>query len=368
MQRRGKALEDKKLMYMGMGVSGGEEGARHGPSLMPGGPRAAYDMMEPILLKIAAQVDGDACVTYLGPGGSGNYVKMVHNGIEYGDMELIAESYDLLKTVGGYSNAELAEIFAEWNKGELESFLIEITAAIFTKKDDKSDGDLVDAILDRTGAKGTGKMTVQEAAEQLVAAPTIAAALDGRYMSSIKDDREAASKILRGPEDADKVIAGVDRKQLLSDVRDALYAAKICSYAQGMNLLRSASEKKEWDLQLGSIARIWKGGCIIRAKFLDRITAAYTRNGQLASLLVDDDFAKELIDRQAAWRRIVGLSVQSGIACAAFSASLAYYDTNRRARLPHNLIQAQRDLFGAHTYMRNDGSGPFHTQWIEKEQ
>jgi 6-phosphogluconate dehydrogenase len=363
-ERRAAALEEHGILYIGMGVSGGEEGARFGPSMMPGGPRQAYDVLEPVLSRVAAQVDDGPCVTYIGPGGSGNYVKMVHNGIEYGDMQLIAESYDLLKQLGGLDNEALHRAFAEWNEGELQSFLIEITATIFAKKDDlASTGHLVDQVLDKTGMKGTGRWTVQEAAERSVAAPTISAALDARYLSGRKSERVAAAEILRGPEGARTVPDEGDRARFVEDVRQALYAAKICSYAQGMNLLRAASATHGWALDLGEIARIWKGGCIIRAIFLDRIKAAYRRQPELPSLLVDAEFAEELNARQSAWRRVVGGAIAAGIAVPAFSASLAYFDTYRRARLPANLLQAQRDFFGAHTFQRIDRDGVFHADW-----
>ncbi|KAI4370292.1 hypothetical protein MLD38_018659 [Melastoma candidum] len=360
------------VLYLGMGVSGGEEGARHGPSLMPGGSRAAYDNVSNVLFRVAAQVDDGPCVTYIGEGGSGNFVKMVHNGIEYGDMQLISEAYDVLKHVGGLSNQELAAIFDEWNRGELESFLIEITGDIFKVGDElKNDGSyLVDKILDKTGMKGTGKWTVQQAAELSVAAPTIAASLDCRYLSGLKEERERASSTLQeaGLKD-DEVIArvhgSVDRKRLIDDVRQALYASKICSYAQGMNLLRAKSIEQGWNLNLGELARIWKGGCIIRAVFLDRIKKAYQRNPDLASLVVDPEFALEMVQRQAAWRRVVGLAISAGISTPGMCASLAYFDTYRRARLPANLVQAQRDLFGAHTYERTDRPGSFHTEWTK---
>ena len=277
--RRGEELRKKGLLFMGMGVSGGEEGARHGPSLMPGGPREAYDLVEPILRSIAAKTDSGPCVTWVGELGSGNYVKMVHNGIEYGDMQLIAESYDILKTVGGLSNDELQAVFAEWNRGELDSFLIEITATIFRKKEDDGSGRfVVDAILDKTGMKGTGKMTIQEAAERSIAAPTMAAALDARFLSGLKEERVEAAKLLHGPADMPKV----DRAQLVDDVRQALYAAKICSYAQGMNLIREAAKQLKWTIDLGECARIWKGGCIIRAKVSSRARALVRWRGALA--------------------------------------------------------------------------------------
>jgi 6-phosphogluconate dehydrogenase len=358
--RRGKELEAAGLNYVGMGVSGGEEGARHGPSLMPGGQRPAYDALAPILTKIAAQVDDGPCVDYMGPGGAGHYVKMVHNGIEYGDMQLIAEVYDLLRNVGGLSISELADTFAKWNEGELKSFLIEITAKIFHKKDDLTGQPMVDVILDATGMKGTGKWTVQQAAELVAPVPTIASSLEARILSGQKQERMAAAKILKGPSPA---AVNVDKKQLVDDVRHALYSAKICSYAQGMNLLRTASGVHQWNLQLGRIARIWKGGCIIRAQFLDRIKQAYDRDAQLANLLMDAEFARELAERNAGWRRAVVLGVNAGIPLPTLTASLAYYDAYRRERLPANLTQAQRDFFGAHTYQRVDREGTFHTEW-----
>ncbi|ONI07306.1 hypothetical protein PRUPE_5G112300 [Prunus persica] len=359
------------LLYLGMGVSGGEEGARHGPSLMPGGSHQAYTNVQDILHKVAAQVEDGPCVTYIGEGGSGNFVKMVHNGIEYGDMQLISEAYDVLKNVGGLSNEELGEIFAEWNKGELESFLIEITADIFKVRDDLADGFLVDKLLDKTGMKGTGKWTVQQAAELSVAAPTIAASLDCRYLSGLKEEREKAEETLKQAgfkEVIGSVTSGIDKKRLIDDVRQALYASKICSYAQGMNLLRAKSVEKGWGLNLGELARIWKGGCIIRAVFLDRIKNAYQRNQNLPNLIVDPDFAKEMVQRQAAWRRVVGLAVSAGISTPGMCASLSYFDTYRRGRLPANLVQAQRDLFGAHTYERVDRPGAFHTEWTKLAQ
>ncbi|KAL3498950.1 hypothetical protein ACH5RR_041682 [Cinchona calisaya] len=369
-ERRISEASSKGLLYLGMGVSGGEDGARNGPSLMPGGSKEAYLNVRDVLEKVAAQVKDDGpCVTYIGEGGSGNFVKMVHNGIEYGDMQLISEAYDVLKNAGGLSNSELADIFAEWNRGELESFLIEITADIFQVKDLESGlGELVDKILDKTGMKGTGKWTVQQAAELSIAAPTIAASLDGRYLSALKDEREAAAEIFKREglkEDVINNVGVVDKKRLVDDVRQALYASKICSYAQGMNLLRAKSAEKGWNLNLGELARIWKGGCIIRAVFLDRIKKAYQRNPALANLLVDPEFAREMVQRQAAWRRVVGLAIQKGISVPGMSASLQYFDTYRRARLPANLVQAQRDYFGAHTYERIDRPGSFHTEWAK---
>ncbi|MEW5850294.1 MAG: NADP-dependent phosphogluconate dehydrogenase [Myxococcota bacterium] len=354
-------LQPKGINFVGMGVSGGEEGARHGPSLMPGGDKAAWEALSPILTKIAAQVDDGPCVTYIGPGGSGHYVKMVHNGIEYGDMQLIAEAYDVLKTLGGLTNAQLGEVFEEWNKGELQSFLIEITARIFRKKDVDTGKDLLDVIVDTASMKGTGKWTVQDAAELASPVPTIASSVDARSMSAQKALREKAAGILKGPTPGP--VAGVDQKRLVDDVRQALYCAKCCSYAQGMNLLRTASNERKWELRLGELARIWKGGCIIRAQFLGRIKAAYDKDAQLPNLLLDPGFAKELADRQDAWRRVVSLATLHGVALPTTGGSLAYYDSLRRERLPANIIQAQRDLFGAHTYQRIDRPGDFHTEW-----
>nr|QKY15223.1 6-phosphogluconate dehydrogenase, decarboxylating (6PGD) [Polytomella parva] len=365
-ERRSTAVAQKGLQYLGMGVSGGEEGARNGPAMMPGGSVEAYKHIEAIVSKVAAQVDDGPCVAYIGRGGSGNFVKMVHNGIEYGDMQLISEAYDLLKNVGGLSNAELAAVFREWNAAELKSFLIEITAVILDKKDDKAgeEGYLVDKIVDKTGSKGTGKWTVQQAAELAVAAPTIAASLDGRYMSAAKDERVAASKIFSTCQ-TPAVLPSAERAQLVADVRAALYASKICSYAQGMGIIRAKSEEQKWDVNLGALARIWKGGCIIRAQFLDRIRAAFTRDAALSNLLVDPEFAADLKAAEASWRRVVALAVVNGLPVPGMTASLSYFDAYRRERLPANLVQAQRDFFGSHTYQRVDAEGWFHTVWDE---
>mmetsp|Transcript_21593 Transcript_21593/g.41951 ORF Transcript_21593/g.41951 Transcript_21593/m.41951 type:complete len:493 (+) Transcript_21593:127-1605(+) len=360
--RRAAALKEKKIQYMGMGVSGGEEGARNGPSMMPGGPEEAYKRVEPILRKCAAQVNDGPCVTWIGPGGAGNYVKMVHNGIEYGDMQLIGEAYDLMKNLAGLDNEELGDIFDEWNKGELQSFLIEITALIMKKKSDDGKTYVVDQILDKTGMKGTGRWTVQEGAEQSVPLSVIAAALDGRYLSGLLDERKEAAKVLTGPKPQK---LDTDKKELIAKIRDAMYTAKICSYAQGMALIKKAGERFEWGLNLGEIARIWKGGCIIRAKFLDRIKQAFDKNPALPSLLVDPSFATDVGKGQTALREVVKLAIDAGITCPAFSAALSYYDSYRRERLPANLTQAQRDFFGAHTYERVDKprGEAFHTAW-----
>merc|ERR1712159_869668 len=367
--RAKKVMEEKGILYMGMGVSGGEEGARNGPSMMPGGNKEVWERVKPVLSKVAAQVDDGPCVTYIGEGGAGNFVKMVHNGIEYGDMQLIAEAYDVLKMVGGLSNDELAEAFTDWNTAELESYLIEISSLILAKKDDqsgKSDDFLVDKILDKTGMKGTGKWTVQQAAELSVAAPTIASSLDSRFLSGLKDERVAAenfySKLNLAPAGA---MGEVDKKQLIKDVRYALYASKVTSYAQGMNLIRAKSNEQGWNLNLGEMARIWKGGCIIRAGFLDRIKNAYDKDPNLASLLVDEKFAKEMIEREAAWRRVVTAATGAGVAVPSMSGSLAYFDSYRRGRSPANLVRAQRDFFGSHTYERIDMEGWYHTLWSD---
>ena len=360
-ERRTAELATAGIRYFGMGVSGGETGARHGPSMMPGGDRAGYDELSPILTKIAAQHADGPCVTYIGPGGSGHYVKMVHNGIEYGDMQLIAEAYDVLKTLGGLGNRELADVFDAWNEAELQSYLVEITAKILRFEDPEGNGELVDHILDATAQKGTGKWTVQEAAELGVALPTIATSVDARVISFAKKDRVYASGLLPGPTPGP--LAGVDKKKLIADVRAALYAAKACSYAQGLNLLRIASETHKWDLHLGELARIWQDGCIIRAQFLGRIKAAYDRDPRLANLLLDPSFREELGTRQDGWRSVVAEAARAGLSVLGTSSSLGYYDMIRRERLPANLTQAQRDFFGSHTYRRTDREGDIHTDW-----
>ncbi|KAM3100135.1 NADP-dependent phosphogluconate dehydrogenase [Phormidesmis sp. 146-12] len=362
--RRARALEEAKFTFIGMGVSGGEEGALNGPSLMPGGTKSAYEYLEPILTKIAAQVDDGACVTYIGPGGAGHYVKMVHNGIEYGDMQLIAEAYDLLKNVAGLNNDQIQAVFAEWNTTpELNSYLIEITADIFKKLDPDTGGHIVDVILDAAGQKGTGRWTVTDALEQGVAIPTIIAAVNARIMSSFKAERVEASQVLTGP---GTQFSG-DAKAFTDMVRDALYCSKMCSYAQGMALLSSASKTYGYALNLAECARIWKGGCIIRAGFLDKIKHAFNENPDLPNLLLAPEFKQTILDKQLAWREVVAQAAKSGIAVPAFSASLDYFDSYRRDRLPQNLTQAQRDYFGAHTYLRTDKEGVFHTDWTPIE-
>jgi 6-phosphogluconate dehydrogenase len=363
-QRRAKDLEAAKFTFIGMGVSGGEEGALNGPSLMPGGTKSAYQYLEPILTKIAAQVDDGPCVTYVGPGGAGHYVKMVHNGIEYGDMQLIAEAYDLLKSVGGLTNNQLQEVFAEWNATpELNSYLIEITADIFKKVDADTGIPLVELIMDAAGQKGTGRWTVADALELGVAIPTIIAAVTARILSSYKAERMEAAQVLTG---SAAKFAG-DQAAFITKVRDALYCSKMCSYAQGMALLSKASATYGFELDLGECARIWKGGCIIRAGFLNKIKHAFDENATLANLLLAPEFKQTILDKQAAWREVVATAAQMGIAVPAFSASLDYFDSYRRARLPQNLTQAQRDYFGAHTYQRIDKEGTFHTEWMKEE-
>ncbi|MEM8610891.1 MAG: decarboxylating NADP(+)-dependent phosphogluconate dehydrogenase, partial [Cyanobacteria bacterium P01_H01_bin.105] len=360
-ERRVQTLESAGFRFIGMGVSGGEEGALNGPSLMPGGTRAAYESIEPIVKKIAAQVDDGPCVTYIGSGGAGHYVKMVHNGIEYGDMQLIAEAYDLMKSVLGLSHEQLHEVFAQWNTTEeLDSFLIEITADIFTKTE--GDTALVEKILDAAGQKGTGRWTVMNALEMGVSIPTITAAVNARIMSSIKEERVAASAQISGPDG--KITENTTL--WVNKIRDALYCSKICSYAQGMALLRKASENFGYDLDLGECARIWKGGCIIRARFLNKIKQAFTENPELPNLLLAPEFKQTILDRQSAWRDVVAMAAQYGIPVPAFSASLDYFDSYRRAQLPQNLTQAQRDYFGAHTYQRVDKEGTFHTEWTKE--
>ena len=363
-QRRCKDLEGKGIHFVGMGVSGGEEGALKGPSLMPGGPRASWEIIAPIFRKIAAQVDGEPCCRYMGPDGAGHYVKMVHNGIEYGDMQLICEAYAIMKDVLGMQAPELADIFTEWNKGELDSYLIEITSQIFRKIDPDTGKPLVDVILDKAGQKGTGMWTLQSAIQQSVVISTINAAVEARVISSRKDERVAASKIL--PQPKPKKFEG-DRKQLIDAVRNALYASKIVSYAQGMELLGAASKQYNWNLNFGDIATIWRGGCIIRAAFLNYIVDAYKRDPALHNLLLDSYFTDIIAKTQDNWRIAVSTAVQYGVAVPAFSASLAYFDSYRSARLPSNLLQAQRDFFGAHTYERIDKPGVFHTEWIESD-
>jgi 6-phosphogluconate dehydrogenase len=360
-QRRNKALEAKGIRFIGAGVSGGEEGALKGPAIMPGGQEDAYRLVEPILTAISAKVNGDPCCTYIGPDGAGHYVKMVHNGIEYGDMQLICEAYQLLKDVLGAEAPELHEIFAEWNRGELDSYLIEITADIFTKYDPETGKPMVDVILDKAGQKGTGKWTSQSALDLGVPLTMITESVFSRFLSAMKEERVAASRVLKGPQS--QPFDG-DRKAFIEAVRRALYASKICSYAQGFAQMRAASEHYGWNLNYGNIAMIFRGGCIIRARFLQNIKDAYDRNPDLRNLLMDEYFGGVIAQYQDAWRQVVATAVSRGIPVPGFSSALAYYDSYRTERLPANLLQAQRDYFGAHTFQRVDKEGTFHFQWI----
>jgi 6-phosphogluconate dehydrogenase len=357
--RRNQALSEKGLLYIGTGVSGGEEGALLGPSIMPGGQPEAYALVEPILTKIAAQVNGEPCCAHIGPDGAGHYVKMVHNGIEYGDMQLICEAYYIMKHALAMGADELHETFAKWNEGELDSYLIEITADIFARVDEDTGQPLVEVILDKAGQKGTGKWTSQDALDLGIAAPTIVEAVFARCLSAAKAERVAASKVLSGP---DPLYDG-DREEFIEAIRQALYASKICSYAQGFALMKEAGREYGWDLRFGEIARIWRGGCIIRAQFLQKITDAYERDPELPNLMLDP-FFREVIERsQENWRRVMATAATRGLPVPAFGSALAYYDSYRRDRLSANLIQAQRDYFGAHTYQRTDRDGVFHTEW-----
>lgn len=364
--RRNEELANSGINFIGTGVSGGEEGALKGPSIMPGGQKEAYDLVAPILEQISAKAeDGAPCVTYIGPNGAGHYVKIVHNGIEYGDMQLIAESYDLMKNVLGLSVAEMADIFKEWNEGELDSYLIEITADILTRKDDLGTGKpIVDVILDAAGNKGTGKWTSQSALDLGVPLPLITESVFARYISAYKEERVTASKVLPAP--ATFKYDG-DKKELIEKIREALYFSKIMSYAQGFAQLRSASKEYDWDLPFGEIAKIWRAGCIIRARFLQKITDAYDKNPDLENLLLDDYFLEITKKYQQAVREVVALAVQAGVPVPTFSSAIAYFDSYRSERLPANLIQAQRDYFGAHTYERTDKEGIYHYSWYHEE-
>ncbi len=359
--RRCNQLKDKGLLYIGTGVSGGEEGALKGPSIMPGGSKEAYKAVEPILTKIAAQVDGQPCCTYIGDDGAGHFVKMTHNGIEYSDMQLICEAYYLMKNALGETCDQMHDVFADWNKGDLDSYLIQITADILSKKDGKTGKPLVEVILDKAGQKGTGAWTSQTALALGVAAPTIAEAVFARCISAIKDERVAASKQLSGP--SGKYTG--DKAEFLKAIHDGLYASKICSYAQGFAMMAAAAKEYNWKLNFGSIAMIWRGGCIIRAHFLHRIKEAYDHNVNLANLLLDPYFKKIVENAQESWRKVVSTAAELGIPVPAFSSALNYYDSYRNPRLAANMIQAQRDYFGAHTYERIDKEGIFHTDWLK---
>lgn len=360
--RRSKELEAKGFRFIGAGVSGGEEGALKGPSIMPGGQKSAYELVEPILTAISAKVNGEPCSTYIGPDGAGHYVKMVHNGIEYGDMQLIGEAYHLLKDVLGLDAKELHAIFSEWNKGELDSYLIEITADIFSKYDEETGKPMVDVILDAAGQKGTGKWTSQSSLDLGVPLSMITESVFSRFLSAMKEERVDASKILNGPKTEN--FSG-DKAEFIENVRKALFASKIVSYAQGFAQLRVASDEYSWDLQFGELAKIWRGGCIIRSRFLQNITDAYRNNPELKNLLLDP-FFKEIIENyQDAWRKVIASAVTLGIPVPGFASALAYYDSYRTANLPANLLQAQRDYFGAHTFKRVDKEGVFHFNWMD---
>lgn len=362
-QRRAREVHAAGLRFIGTGISGGEEGALHGPSIMPGGSEAAYREVEPMLTRIAAQVDGTPCCTYIGTDGAGHYVKMVHNGIEYADMQLIVEAYDLLRQALGLGAAELADIFAEWNQDRLDSYLVEITAAVLRKTDAAAGQPLVDVILDEAAQKGTGKWTSQSALDLGVPATTITEAVFARFLSALKNEREAAAQVLPGP--AKHVGTKGQPADLVNAVRDALYASKVVAYAQGLQQLTAAAEEYRWQLDIGRIATIWRGGCIIRAAFLDRIKEAYEADPQLPNLLLAPYFRDAVVQAQESWRSVVGLAVELGVPAPAFSSALAYYDGYRRARGPGNLIQGLRDYFGAHTYRRVDRPGSFHTRWAQ---
>ena len=360
--RRSKSLENLGFKFIGTGVSGGEEGALIGPAIMPGGPKDAYKILEPILTAISAKVNGEPCCTYIGENGAGHYVKMVHNGIEYGDMQLICEAYTLLKRIVGLSNDQLHDVFAQWNKSELDSYLIQITSEIFTQKDSESGKYMVDVILDKAGQKGTGKWTSQSALDLGVPIPTITEAVFARCISAIKDERTLANNILKGP---DALFQG-DKGEFIESVRKALYASKICSYAQGFALMKAASKEYSWNLQYGKIAKIFRGGCIIRAQFLNKINEAFENDANLKNLMMDSYFKSILSSYHVDLRKVVSTAVNLGVPVPGFSSALMYYDSYRTKDLPANLLQAQRDYFGAHTFERIDKKGAFHHEWISK--
>jgi 6-phosphogluconate dehydrogenase len=362
-RRRGRELEASDIRYVGTGISGGEEGALKGPSIMPGGAREAYEHLAPILTRVAAQVEGTPCCTYIGPDGAGHYVKMVHNGIEYADMQLIAEAYDLLGQALNLDAAELAEIFHGWNEGDLDSYLIQITAEVLAKRDQRTGRPLVDVILDEAAQKGTGKWSSQSALDLGTPTTAIAEAVFARCLSAQKAARVRAGRELPGPH---KSFSSVDPdRRLIDDVRDALYASKVVAYAQGFDQMAAAGAEYGWDLRLGDLATIWRGGCIIRARFLDRIREAYAAHPDLANLLLAPYFKEAIARTQPAWRRVVRTAVEFGVPVPAFSSALAFYDGYRRERAPANLIQGLRDYFGAHTYQRTDAEGSFHTRWAQ---
>lgn len=362
--RRNQELSREGFNFIGAGVSGGEEGALKGPAIMPGGQKEAYTLVAPIFDKIAAKAHGEPCVAYIGPNGAGHYVKMVHNGIEYGDMQLIAESYAVLKSIGGFNNVDLAQVFTDWNKGELDSYLIEITADIFTKKDQETGEYLVDLVLDSAGNKGTGKWTSQNALDLNEPLSLITESVFIRYISALKSQRVAAAKRLSGP----TPIYHGSKSELIEKMGQALYMGKIISYAQGFAQLKAASERYDWHLHCGEIAKIFRAGCIIRAGFLEKIFQAYLDNNDVVNLLLTHYFKEKVENYQQSLRDIVALAVQNGIPVPTLSAAIAYFDSYRSAVLPANLIQAQRDYFGAHTYQRIDKEGVFHTDWARKNK
>lgn len=360
--RRTEYVESKRLLYIGTGVSGGEEGALRGPSIMPGGSAKAWPSVKPIFQAIAAKVaDGSPCCEWVGDNGAGHFVKMVHNGIEYGDMQMICEAYSIMKNILGMSADEMQPVFKEWNEGELDSYLIEITRDILGKKDDETGKPMIDVILDTAGQKGTGKWTSQAALDVGCPAPTVAEAVFARAMSAIKEERVAASKVLKGPDSKSEV----SKDEFIEMIRKALYASKICSYAQGYQLMKLSAEEYKWKLKFGEIALMWRGGCIIRAQFLGKIKEAFDKNPKLQNLLLDDYFKAVIKNNQNAWRFVVAKAIEIGIPVPAFSSALAYYDGYRSEVLPANLLQAQRDYFGAHTYERIDKPRGefFHTNW-----
>ena len=359
-QRRDKAMAERGLRFLGVGVSGGEEGALNGPSIMPGGARESYDEVEHIFTSIAAQVDGTPCCTYVGADGAGHYVKMVHNGIEYADIQLIAEAYDLLRHGVGLEVPEIAQVFHDWNEGDLDSFLIEITATVLDKEDPQTGQPLVDVILDQAEQKGTGRWTAQDALELGVPLTAITEAVFARSLSALGDQRATASQQLAGPKPGEG--ARVDR-ELVEDVRKALYASKVVAYAQGFEQMTAAAKSEGWELNMGELATIWRGGCIIRARFLDRIREAYDTDPETPNLLLVDYFRDAVADAQDSWRRVISHSIDIGLPVPAFTSSLAYYDGYRRERGPASLIQGLRDLFGAHTYRRVDAEGTYHVRW-----
>ena len=360
--RRESSARHTMVKFFGIGISGGEAGARGGPSLMAGGPRETYQHIEPILEAIAAKTDSGPCVAYVGPDGAGHFVKMVHNGIEYGDMQLIAEAYEILNKMLGLNTSELSDTFQEWDRGPLESYLVKITGEIFNVKDQETGKPLLNVILDKAGQKGTGKWAAQVALDLGIPIPTISAAIDARALSSMKDERVLASRLLKTTTASSH---SDNRQELINAVHDALYASKICSYAQGMSLIRAGSERWQWNINLREMARIWKGGCIIRARFLNAIMRAFERQPDLPNLLLDCEFLSSILKLEPAWRKVVGTAIAAGIPVPALSASLSYFDSYRSAQLPQNLTQAQRDYFGAHTYQRADrpSSGFVHTDW-----